>query len=92
MSEIDDLALPGRETWRHRRVLYACLGVIALLLAGLIGSLPGLIAMGAIGATAIGLMGAQHLISRQLGEAHASPYPAGREAIAPAPGVWENVL
>ena len=92
MPQMNDLILRRQETRRHRRVLYACLGVVALLVVGSIGSLPGLIAIGAIGATALGLMGAQHLISRRLGETYVSPHPAGREAIGPASGLWDNVL
>ena len=67
MPQVNDLILRGRETRRHRRVLYTCQATVALLLAGMIGSMPGMIAMAAIAAAALGLMLVQHVISRRLG-------------------------
>ena len=54
------------ETRRYRTVLYSCQGMVALLLAGQLVPAPGMIAAAAIAGTGLLLMGAQHLLSRQL--------------------------
>ena len=68
MTQLDDLTGRGRETRRYRRALYSCQGLVALLLAGSLMPSLAMAAMVAIGGTGLLLMGAQHLISRRLGD------------------------
>lgn len=55
------------ETRRYRNVLFACQGMVALLLAGLFLPAAGMIATVSIAGTGLILMGVQHFLSRQLG-------------------------
>jgi diguanylate cyclase (GGDEF)-like protein len=54
------------ETRRYRTVLYSCQGIVAVLLAGQLVPASGMIAAAAIAGAGLLLMGAQHLLSRQL--------------------------
>jgi diguanylate cyclase (GGDEF)-like protein len=67
MQHLDELAARGRETRRYRTVLYACQGMVALLLAALLLPAPGVIALVAIAASGLILISVQHVISRRLG-------------------------
>lgn len=66
MSHLEQLADRGRETQRHRRLLYSCQGLVALALLMVI-AVPGPIAVDAA-AGALLLMAVQYFLSRRLGE------------------------